>query len=167
MGRGSPKAANLLGAMLSVVLLPLIIPIMAALLALWLIMTLALYLLVWIFWYSRGKDILFVYSDSPVWHDYLEQQLLPRIQTRSVVLNWSQRRYWLHRWSLPSLLFRFFGGNEEFNPLVVYFPPLRRHRTFRFWQAFKDYKHGHPESLRGIEVELFNRLGLERHSADS
>jgi hypothetical protein len=167
MGRGSSRIANLFGFLLLVALLPLLIPLIVAKLALLLTITLALYIRVWMFWHPRGKDILFVYSDSPIWHDYLEQQLLPQIEARSVVLNWSERRFWLHRWSLPSLVFRHFGGDDEFNPLIVYFPPLRRHRTFRFWQAFKDYKHGHPQTLKEIEEELFDTIGLKRQSADS
>jgi hypothetical protein len=44
----------------------------------------ALHLLVWVFWLPRGQDVLFVYSDSPVWHDYIEAEILPNIRRRAV-----------------------------------------------------------------------------------
>ena len=95
---------------------------------------------------ARGRDVLFVYSDSPVWHEYIEQRFLPHLVRRAVVLNWSERNRW--NLSLGQVAFRFFGGRREFNPLAVVFRPLRRTRTFRFWTAFRDLKHGRPEALQ-------------------
>jgi hypothetical protein len=40
-----------------------------------------LYLSIWFFWLTRGKDILFVYSDSPIWRDYMLSELLPLIES--------------------------------------------------------------------------------------
>lgn len=128
-------------------------------LVLWLLITIGLYLLVWALWCRRGKDILFVYSESPIWHDYIEEQIIPHIRARSIVLNWSDRRHWLRRFSLPSTIFRHFAGNREFNPLALYFRPFRRHRTFRFWQAFQDWKHGRAATLKQVEDEFFNCIG--------
>ena len=162
MDRNSSRITRLLPFLLLLVFSPLIV----AVLAIWLMTALILYILVWTLWCPRGKDILFVYSDSPVWHDYLEQQILPQIKARSVVLNWSDRRHWLRRLSLPSMVFRFFGGSREFNPLAVHFPPLRRHRTFRFWQAFKDRKHSRPDTLKRIEDDFFDHIGLIRKSTE-
>jgi hypothetical protein len=156
MAHSSSRVANSLGFLLLIVVSPLIL----AVLVLWLFAAMVLYILVWTLWCSRGKDILFVYSDSPDWHDYLEKHVLPEIRPRSVVLNWSDRRHW--RLSLASLVFNVLGPRREFNPLAIYFRPLRRHRTFRFWRAFKDWKHGHPESLKRIENDFFDRIGLTR-----
>ena len=61
-----------------------------------------LYLLVWTLWLPRGKDILFVYSDSPIWRDYMTSEVLPLVHERAVVLNWSERKKW-ERWSLGLL----------------------------------------------------------------
>lgn len=88
-----------------VVLLPLLLVV----LVFWVLTSLALYVLIWVKWCSRGKDILFVYSDSPIWHDYIVEQIIPRIETRAVILNWSQRRHWLRQRSLSSFAFRHFG----------------------------------------------------------
>jgi hypothetical protein len=142
---------------LIVVLLPLILPLALFAIASHLLYRALLYLLVWALWLPRGKDILFVYSDSPIWHDYMATQVLPLVQERSVVLNWSERKRW-SRWSLGVAVFHHFGGAGEFNPLVVVFQPLRLARVFRFWSAFKDWKRGYKEPVERLRQELFASL---------
>ena len=122
--------------------------------------SLCLRLAVWSWWCLRGRDILFVYSDSPVWHDYIEQRIVPHLGERAIVLNWSQRKRW--RLSLRRMAFYHFGGDREFNPLAVVFRPFRRTRTFRFWKPFRDFKHGQPEELQKMEDEFFGLIGIER-----
>jgi hypothetical protein len=139
-----------------VVLSPAILLLVAALLALFVVTSICLHILIWTLWCLRGRDILFVYSDSPIWHDYIEQRLLPPIRHRAVVLNWSQRRRW--RISLARAAFHHFGGYREFNPLAVVFRPFRPTRKFRFWQPFRAFKHGRPEALRKMEQDLFQLL---------
>ena len=140
----------------------LIAPLLLVGVVLWLVFfwspTFFLHIAVWSWWCVRGRDILFVYSDSPIWHDYIEEQVLPRLGERAVVLNWSQRTGW--RFSLARLVFYHFGGYQEFNPLAVVFRPFRRTRTFRFWQPFRDFKHGHPEALQQMESEFFGLIGV-------
>jgi hypothetical protein len=140
-------------------LLPFLFVACIVVLVTWLIYSLVLYVLVWLIWRKRGKDILFVYSNSPIWQDYIEEQILPKIESRSVVLNWSHRREWLRQWSLASLVFRNFGGQREFNPLAIYFPLFAPHRSFRFWRAFRNWKHGNPEKLNQMEEDLFRCIG--------
>ena len=122
--------------------------------------SLCLRIAVWSWWCLRGRDILFVYSDSPVWHDYIEQRILPRLGKRAIALNWSQRKRW--RFSLKRIAFYHFGGDREFNPLAVVFRPFRRTRTFRFWQPFRDFKHGRPEELQKMEDEFFALIEMQR-----
>ncbi len=122
--------------------------------------TALLHLAIWLWWCPRGKDVLLIYSDSPVWHDYIEEQILPSLQNRAVVLNWSRRREWPV--SLRRSAACHFGGQREFNPLAVVFRPFRRTRTFRFWKALRDLKHGHPEALDDVEEEFFQLIETER-----
>ena len=160
-GNRSPTSA-LLGLLLLIVLSPLIVAALllwVAALLLWLVARVNLYMLVWLLWCTRGKDVLFVYSDSPIWHDHIEEHIIPRIEARSIILNWSDRRHWLHGLTLSSFVFRHFGGTREFNPLAVYFRPFRRHRTFRFWQPFQDWKHGKPAGLNQLENDFFRCIG--------
>ena len=116
-----------------------------------------LYLLVWALWLPKGKDVLFVYSDSPIWQEYMTTRVLPQLQDRAVVLNWSERKKW-SRWSLGVAVFHHFGGAGDFNPLVVLFQPLQLAKTFRFWSAFRDWKHGHKEPVERLTQELLANL---------
>src|SRR5439155_18714445 len=83
---------------IAVVLLPIILPLALLALPLYLAHRLALYAVVWMLWLPKGKDILLVYSDSPIWHDYMETQVLPLVKERAVILNWSERNKW-SQWS--------------------------------------------------------------------
>jgi hypothetical protein len=121
---------------LFLVLLPLIVVV----LSLWALYSLSLYFLVWTCWLTRGRDLLFVYSDSPHWKGYIEEEILPRIQHRAIILNWSERRKWLHKMTLASMLFRHFGGCREFNPIGLYFRPCWIHRTYRFWEPIRKWR---------------------------
>jgi hypothetical protein len=129
-------------------------------LVLYFVYSISLHIVIWLWWNLRGRDILFVYSDSPIWHDYIEQQILPLLSQRAIVLNWSQRKRW--RFSLAKMAFRHFGNYREFNPLAVVFRPFRRRRIFRFWQPFRDFKHGNPETLLKMESEFFGLIGIQK-----
>ncbi len=110
---------------------------------------------VWTLWLPRGRDTLVVYSTSPLWHEYFESRVLPRVSTRAVVLNWSERRTWMHRLSLSALVFRCFAGSREFNPIAFHFRPLRMHSTYRFriWR-----KTGDSSELDQLMTRFFAEL---------
>ena len=65
MRRKKPFWLRIWDAGVVVVLLPLVIPLALLAFALYLPYRASLYLLVWTVWLPKGKDILFVYSDSP------------------------------------------------------------------------------------------------------
>lgn len=145
---------------IAAVVVVLALPLALIALLSWALLWLCLHLVIWLWWNTRGRDVLLVYSDSPVWHAYIEQQFLPYLGRRAVVLNWSERNRW--GISLGRVAFRFFGGRREFNPLAVVFRPFRRTQTFRFWAAFRDMKHGRPELLQTVEHRFFDRIGVSR-----
>ena len=140
-------------AALIVLLLLLILPLALVAYALHFFYRIALYLLVWTLWLPRGKDILLVSSDSPIWHDYMATQVLPLVQERAVALNWSERKKWPW-WSLGVAVFHHFGGARDFNPLVLVFKPFRWAIVFRFWSAFMDWKWGYTEPVERLRREL-------------
>jgi hypothetical protein len=156
-GQGKTLARKVLDAALVVLIFTVALPLAVVTIGLALLYRSALYLLVWLLWLPRGKDILFVYSDSPIWREYMMTQILPLLERRAVVLNWSERSKW-PLWSLEVSVFHRFGGGRDFNPLVVLFRPLRRARTFRFWPAFKDWKHGYREPVERLRQELRSAL---------
>jgi hypothetical protein len=145
---------------IAVPLVPLLLALALVVLVCFMIASVCLHIGIWSWWCLRGRDILFVYSDSPIWRDYIEGNVLPHLGKRAVVLNWSRRKHW--RLSVARLAFHHFGGYRQFNPLAVVFRPFHRSRTFRFWQPFKDLKHGHPEALERMESEFFGLIGVQR-----
>jgi hypothetical protein len=148
--RDLPRLVRLL---LLLVLLPLVVLLLSARL----LYAVVLQLIIWLVWCSRGRNVLLVSSESPIWHDYIETHILPRLPQSTTLLNWSERSRW-NPFSLPFIAFRFFGGDREFNPMVIVFRPFRWAKTFRFWRAFRDYKHGKHRSLEDLEREMFQYL---------
>ena len=117
-----------------------------------------LHLGVWLWWLPRGRHILFVHSDSPVWSDYIETDILPGIRQHAVLLNWSDRRK--RPKGLAWAVFRHFGGDREFNPMAVVFRPFGQ--VFRFWQPFRAWKHGDGAPLERTQTEFFRAAGIRR-----
>jgi len=113
---------------------------------------------------GEGRDLLLVYSRSPVWQGYIEASWIPRWRNRAVVLDWSDRRRWDP--ALPEVaLFRAFAGRAEFNPLAIVVTKTGDVRVIRFWRAFRDFKHGKDAALRAAEAELERALGGEDDAA--
>src|SRR5688572_15521849 len=111
---------------------------------------------IWINWGLQGRYILFVYSNSPIWSTYIEEEIIPHIQGEAMILNWSERKTW--KVSLAVLAFNHFGGRRNFNPLAIVFKPFRFNKEFRFYEAFKEYKHGKTEKLEKIKREFFELI---------
>lgn len=159
-GRTKPAKAPLWFKVLSLVFLAVLLPVLIVWEILRLLWTSFLYLAVWIAWCGRGRNILLVYSNSPIWQAYFERDILPRLGRRAVVLNWSERRKW--RPSLATLVFGRFAGRENFNPLALVFWRFQRVQKFQFYEAFKEYKHGHVGAVETIKDRLFASLRLDR-----
>jgi hypothetical protein len=148
---------------LIVLVVVLAVPLGLVLLILSALLSVILHLAIWTLWCLRGRTVLLVYSDSPVWGDYIRDRFLPYFEQRAIILNWSERQRW--QFSLARVAFYHFGGGREFNPLAVVFRPFHRTRTFRFWKPFRDWKHGRPEALVTMERELFEVAGIVRPAA--
>jgi hypothetical protein len=142
---------------LLIVVSPIVLAVLAVSVVCWAIAYAGLHCAVWLWWNPRGIDVLFVYSNSPVWQEHIETEVLPLLGARAIVLNWSERRDW--RLGLASAIFWFFGGQREFNPLAVVCRPFRRAQVFRFWQPFKAWKHGRVEALERVEAAFWAAIG--------
>jgi hypothetical protein len=77
-----------------VLLCALILVIAPLAIIFYLLRSVCLRIAIWSSWCTRGKDVLFVYSDSTIWQDYIEGRILPYLDERAVILNWSQRKRW-------------------------------------------------------------------------
>ena len=158
MNRQETSVGRKLGdAVLVILVLLIALPLALVALAFHLLLRAVLYLLVWLLWIPQGKDVLFVYSDSPIWREYMTSHLLPLVRERAVVLNWSERNKW-SRWSLKVSLFRAFGGSREFNPMVVKFQLFRKAKILRYWSAFQDWKRGYTEPVERLNHQLSSML---------
>jgi hypothetical protein len=154
MGIIAPKKPNRASKILFTALLLFLSPIVVVTVLLYFVWGAVLYLAIWL---TRKKPfILFVYSDSPIWKDYVEKEILPQIQDRAVILNWSARRKW--KSSLAVLAFQYFGGHRNFNPMAMVFRPFHIVETFRFFEAFKEFKYGDRKKVEEIKSELFETL---------
>ena len=148
---------------LAVVMAPVWLPALAILILVVIggrfIKVAALYVVVWCFWLgSSPRRVLFVYSDSPHWKAHIESRILPRLPANTVILNWSRRKQWSGL-SLPVVLFRCFAGERDFNPIGLVFERWRTVEDYRFWQPFRDARHGHTGSLEFVEAQFL------RHAA--
>jgi hypothetical protein len=142
---------------LIVLLLPLVLPLAIVGLILHFLNKVVVYLLVWVWWLPKGKDVLYVSSDSPIWKEYMETEVLPLVAGRAIVLSWSARSKW-PKWSFAVRVFRTFGRGRDFNPMVVLFRPFRGARIFRFLPAFQERKHGNSASVEQLRRDLMQAL---------
>jgi len=112
----------------------------------------------WIRHGRQGKFILFVYSDSSNWKDYIEQNILPRIEAHSVILNWSKRREWESQMGFEMKLFNQWAGSREFVPAAILFPLAGKVKVFRLFQLSQNPKHGKDRVSKEAEHALFEAV---------
>ena len=142
---------------LFVLLLPIIVPLAILALVFHVLNQVVVYLLVWVWWLPRGKDVLYISSDSPIWKEYMETEIFPFVADRAVVVSWSARSKW-PKWSFAVRVFRTFGRRRDFNPIFILFRPFRRARIFRFLPAFQERKHGNNASIEQLRRDLMKAL---------
>ena len=112
----------------------------------------------WIRHGRKGKFILFVYSDSSNWKDYVETKILPRIENHSIILNWSKRREWELRMSLETKLFNHWAGSGEFTPTAMVLPFIGKVKVIRLWQISQHAKLRKDGVSKKAEHELFTAI---------
>lgn len=139
-------------------LLPIVVVLLPPLVLWWFVWGSVLRL--W-FWYAHrrhGRFILFIYSESPNWQTYIEQNLLPRLGDHALVLNWSRRKQWNRESWWAARVFHHWAGGRDFNPLTLVFVGTWRVASVRFFRAFRDFQHGKEQLLRQAEEELLRHL---------
>ena len=137
--------------------LPVILPLVVIGLVLHIANKAIVYVLVWVLWLPRGKDVLYISSDSPIWKEYMETGVFPLVAKRAIVLSWSARSKW-PKWSFAVRVFRAFGQGRDFNPMVVLFRPFRPARVFRFLPPFRERKHGNAAAIDQLRGDLMQAL---------
>lgn len=107
-------------------------------------------------WGRSGKSILFVYSESPNWQDYIENEILPKLTPHAITLNYSKRAEWDRDKPLEAKVWEQWCGSREINPIAILIPNRGNVKTIAFYQAFRDFKHGKDRLLRQKERELLD-----------
>ncbi len=112
----------------------------------------------WIRHGRKGKFILFVYSDSSNWKDYVETKILPRIEPHAIVLNWSKRREWEQQMAFEMNLFNHWAGTGEFAPTAIVLSLIGKVKVIRLWQPSQRVKSRKDGVSREAEEALFTAL---------
>lgn len=111
-------------------------------------------IVVWILWSPRGINTFVLYSDSPYWKDYFEREFIPSMAASCRGLNRSQKS---PGFRVQEFVFYHFVGDSKCCPVVIIFQPLRWHREFHLFEAFRDLKHGKPAKLQH-EIEEMSEV---------
>ena len=147
------RASGVVGLVLAMIVLPFMIPMVVC----FFLYSVLLRLSMWAVYCTRGTNVLFVSSNSPIWEEHLEEHVVPYLPDSALRLNWSERTQWNWR-SLRVRIFNHFAGDHAYNPLAIVFSPFRKTKVFRFWQPFRDFKNGKTEPLEAMEEDLLNEL---------
>ncbi len=114
--------------------------------------------LVRIFWLPKGKNLLILTSESPIWSGYFQHNVIEKYEDKAHILNWSERKAW-KKFSILVWLFNSFLGTQEHTPSVILFSPWYQPKIFRFWRPFKEFKHGKPND---VETMLRSLSGIQQ-----
>lgn len=107
---------------------------------------------------AMGIKGLLVYSRSPNWQPYIEDQWIPRVAGRLDLLDWSDRKRWREHDYRVRLYNTFLASDEDYNPAAVIFSESGVALVFRFYPAFKNAKHGNTDGLKNLEARFFAAL---------
>ena len=92
---------KLLQILIAITLIAILIPLAVSALLCWLIYGFVMNLLVWGCWCIGGRRTLMVSSNSPVWHDYIDE---------NIILNWPERTQQNRNHHFSSRVCSDFGG---------------------------------------------------------
>ncbi|WP_146584025.1 hypothetical protein [Posidoniimonas polymericola] len=149
---------RVLGVALVIAISPLLIALALVGLLCWCIGSALLLLVAWVYGVATGRDTLIVFSNSPYWESYFKETVIPILDKRSQHLNCSESKRWAKA-SLPVVLYRWFGGSKQNNPLAMVFRPWRTPAVFRFYIPFRNAKHGKPDQLLAVIEQLSQAVG--------
>ncbi len=106
-------------------------------------------------WFSKNQHIFFLYSDSKKWKDYFEKEIIPKIQSKASVWNWSTRQKdgWNNN-SIEAKILKLYRPIGFFYPMAFVILPSGQIKIFQFYQSYvKMLKSGNEEYKR-LEKEF-------------
>jgi len=84
---GSENLKNISFKILLVFLAVIFLPVILIIGILYYVWGFILSFMAWTIWGLQGRNTLLIYSDSPIWLNYFEQEVLPYINKKVIVLN--------------------------------------------------------------------------------
>ena len=151
-----PRNQKHLSTLLTVLLLPFLLVYGITVLVFTGLYRLLLTMIYCFIWSFRAGKVIFAYSESPHWKGYLESEILPFLPASSVTLNIS--RVGSLRGSFEEKCYRHWSGSQEYCPIAIVFRPFRPPECYRFYSAFLEAKHGHPERLNQISNRFLEQV---------
>lgn len=107
--------------------------------------------------WPKGQYILFTYSESENWSQYIEESILPEIEEYSLIINRSKDQKWKSEFKLERRAIELWA-NINVNPVAIVFEPNKKVKIIPFYEAFRDLKHGKHQAINAKCQELFQCL---------
>ena len=110
-------------------------------------------------WFPKGKNVLFVYSNRKIWKDYFETNLIPKIQNKSIIINWSNRHQ--NGWdknSLEAKALNAFRPSYNFYPLVIVFDTQKAVKVFPLYDSFLKKIKSNSKEYQDIESQILKLI---------
>ena len=104
--------------------------------------------------WPSNKFILFTYSESENWAQYIEENILPKISEHAVIINRTKQQDWKKEYGLERRALDSIAGHG-INPVALIFRNGYRTKTIAFYEAFRDMKHGKESAINQKCQELF------------
>ena len=104
--------------------------------------------------WPNEKFILFTYSESENWSQYIEENIIPEISNHAVVINRTKQQNWKEEYPLELKAIEVLAGLEV-NPIALIFRNGLRVRKVTLFEAFRDLKHGKDLKIKGQCEEIF------------
>lgn len=123
----------------------------------------------WWFKYGRiGKNFLIVYSNSPKWESYFQNEIIPLFNNNAVIVNISTDHN-IAKTHIELVAHKEWAGYENHTPIVLYIPKFGIVKKVRFYSAFIEAKKTNIDSpiINKTEElkEMLNSLQLTHHSS--
>lgn len=112
-------------------------------------------------WFSKGKYAFFLYSSSKKWQSYFEQEFIPKIQSKTIIWNWSTR--FQSGWNnnlLEAKVLKLFGPIGYFYPIAIIFLPSGEVKTFQFYTPYMKMlkSENKKQDYKNLEKDFLNLL---------
>lgn len=143
----------LMAPLIALVLL-LAIPFVLVALICWCVSSAVVCVAVSVHWIPIGVSFLIIYSESPQWKSYFEEEVVPAFGPAARVVNLSRdggSRKW---WHLDWWVYRHCAGFRNRFPIVFHFSRFGRWTTIRFHDAFMQSKKGETAALDQAKANL-------------